>query len=193
MLAEPHLAPTDARAEFACWLGDGVLALAGWCADGSGSGDNKNSDDPPHLSVRSIVFARDETGDDAAGFLAVATGVASLAPVVLDLDGRCAVLDPARIEVTDAESLAWFGLAGVGPETRRAGDGPADGDDGRRCAGIRRRPPGRRAAPLPGRGTGPAAPLPDRRRCRPGPLHRCRPPPRRPQLLRPGLDARRLG
>jgi len=37
MLAEPRTAPTDAptaRAEFACWLADGILAVAGWCADG---------------------------------------------------------------------------------------------------------------------------------------------------------------
>src|SRR5205814_1113801 len=66
----------------------------------------------------STVFARDETGDAAIGFLAVATGVASLERAVLDLDGRCAVLDPARVEMTDAESLAWFGLAGVGAEIR---------------------------------------------------------------------------
>src|SRR5437773_2351586 len=116
MLAEPRTAPTDAptaRAEFACWLADGILAVAGWCADGP-AGDHGL----PHLAVRSTVFARDETGDAAIGFLAVATGVASLERAVLDLDGRCAVLDPARVEMTDAESLAWFGLAGVGAEIR---------------------------------------------------------------------------
>jgi GT2 family glycosyltransferase len=128
MLAEPRPASTEARAEFACWLGDGVLAVAGWCADGPGAGDDGNTggihlpppstDGPAHLAVRSIVFARDETGEAATGFLAVATGVPSLAPAVLDLDVRCAVLDPARVEVTDAESLAWFGLAGVGADAR---------------------------------------------------------------------------
>jgi GT2 family glycosyltransferase len=119
MLAEPRLASTEGRAEFACRLADGVLAVAGWCADGPAAADSRGRDGLARLAVRSITFARDETGDAATGFLAVAAGVATLAPALLDLGGRCAVLDPARIEVTDAESLAWFGLAGVGPETRR--------------------------------------------------------------------------
>ncbi|HZI37285.1 MAG TPA: glycosyltransferase, partial [Acidimicrobiia bacterium] len=125
MLAEPRVTSSEARAEFACWLGDSVLAVAGWCAGEPGGSDDPDRDDPEtdglaRLAVRSIVFARDETGDAATGFLAVATGVPALAPARLDLDGRCAVLDPARLEVTDPESLAWFGLAGVGAEVRAA-------------------------------------------------------------------------
>jgi GT2 family glycosyltransferase len=119
MLAEPRVISSEARAEFACWLGEGVLAVAGWCAGEPGAIDDPGADGLARLAARSIVFARDEAGDAAIGFLAVATGVPSLAPALLDLDGRFAVLDPARVEVTDAESLAWFGLAGVGAEPRR--------------------------------------------------------------------------
>ncbi|MDQ1517025.1 MAG: hypothetical protein QOE80_2855 [Actinomycetota bacterium] len=131
MLAEPRLATTGAdplpagsdrspgRAEFACWLGDGILALAGWCADAPGADPGWDTDGLPDLAVRSIVFSRDEAGEGAIGFLAVATGVPALEAAVLDVGGRCALLDPTRIEVTDAESLAWFGLAAVGAEVRR--------------------------------------------------------------------------
>src|SRR5581483_952497 len=139
MPAEPRLAPTPSRpaptavdgpvpdslpglpgrAEFACWLGDGVVALAGWCVDEAGARDAEgDSASPAHLAVRSVVFSRDEVGEGDSGFLAVAVGLSSLRPAVLDLGGHCAVLDPTRVEVTDAESLAWFGLAGVGAEVR---------------------------------------------------------------------------
>ncbi|MDQ1489135.1 MAG: hypothetical protein QOJ23_1649 [Actinomycetota bacterium] len=130
--SEPRISPTDldgrgpdpqpivpGRAEFACWLGDGVLALAGWCADEPAGGDAAGGTGrPAPLAVRSVVFSRDEAGEGATGFLAVATGLSSLRPAALDLGGHCAVLDPTRVELTDAESLAWFGLAGVGAGVR---------------------------------------------------------------------------
>ena len=111
------------RAEFACRLDETATAFTGWFA-GPAIADRRSR----RVAARAVSFPRPAgnehpAGPEVCGFLAVVAGRSPEEAAVIDVAGRAVPFDPAGAEFVDVESLAWLGLAAIGPSERTAATG----------------------------------------------------------------------
>jgi len=116
-------AVTVGRVEFACRLDEATTAVSGWFS-GPALPDRRSR----RLATRAITFAHPaggehQAGPEVRGFLAVVAGPPPAEAAVIDVAGRPVPFDPAGAEFVDVESLAWLGLAAIGPADRAAATG----------------------------------------------------------------------
>ena len=116
-------AVTAGRVEFACRLDESVTAITGWFA-GPAISERRSR----RITTRAVSFPHPageahHAGPEVHGFVAVLAGPPPAEEAVIDVAGRPVPFDPARAEFVDVESLAWLGLAAIGPADRATATG----------------------------------------------------------------------